>query len=130
MEQAFGQDPTTTADWGLTDEQVAQRHASGRGNRTSPPPSRSVFDIVRANVFTRFNALLTGLLVVVIVIGPPKDGLFGLVMVANSAIGVIQELRAKRTLDRFRVITAPVARVVRSGELRTVPIEDVVVDDV
>ena len=130
MEQGFGQEPTTTADRGLTDEEVAERLATGRGNRTTPPRGRTVADIVRANVFTRFNALLSGLLVVVIVIGPAKDGLFGLIMVANSAIGVIQELRAKRTLDRFRVLTAPVARVLRAGEVRTIPVDEVVLDDV
>ncbi|MGI9022804.1 MAG: HAD-IC family P-type ATPase [Acidimicrobiales bacterium] len=139
MDQAFGHEPTTTSggnptgegtDTGLSDAEVAERLADGRSNRTTPPRGRTVSDIVRANVLTRFNAILTALLVVVIVIGPPKDGLFGLVMVANSAIGVIQEVRAKRTLDRFRVITAPVARVRRAGESRTVPVDQVVLDDV
>ena len=114
---------------GLTEEEAAARLAARQGDDV-PRTGRTVGDIVRANVFTRFNALLGGLFVAVLVVGPPQDALFGLVMVANSGIGIAQELRAKRTLDRFRVVSTPVATVVRSGRARTVPVSDVVVDDV
>ena len=67
---------------------------------------------------------------VVLAVGPPQDALFGLVMVANSAVGIVAELRAKRTLDRFRVLSAPTATVVREGRGRTVPVEEIVQDDV
>ena len=78
-------------------------------NDTGERTSRTVGEIVRANVFTRFNAILGAMLAVIIVVGPIQDGLFGIVLFANAAIGIIQELRAKRTLDQLaddRVIIA------------------------
>ena len=93
-------------------------------------PSRTTWDIVRANVFTPFNALLGGLLVVILIVGPLQDALFGGVLVANAAIGIVQELRAKRTLDRLAVLTAPKARVVRDGEPDEIAVNEVVPDDV
>ena len=91
---------------GLDQEQVRQRLADGRDNRTVQPTSRSAWSIVRANVLTRFNALLGALCVLVLVVGPVQDALFGLVVIANSAVGIVAEMRAKRTLDRLQVLTA------------------------
>ncbi|HSR23181.1 MAG TPA: HAD-IC family P-type ATPase, partial [Candidatus Eisenbacteria bacterium] len=85
--------------------------------------------ILRANLLTRFNAILGGLLVVILVVGPLQDALFGLVLVANTAIGVMQELRAKRVLDRLAVVSAPRARVVRDGRSEERSAGDVVLDD-
>jgi cation-transporting ATPase E len=90
---------------------------------------RSIGDILRANVLTRFNAVLGGLLVAVLVIGPPQDGLFGLVILANTAIGVVQELRAKRTLDRLSVLARSRATVVRDGRPRSIPADEIVLGD-
>ena len=104
--------------------------AAGKVNVSGTRSSRSTLDIVRANVFTRFNALLGGLSVLALAIGPPQDALFGLVVIANSLIGIIQELRAKRVLDRFRVLSSPTARVIRDGEVVEIPIDEVVLDDV
>ena len=70
-------------------------------NDVPAAPTRTVAQIVRANVFTRFNALLGGMLAVILVVGPLQDALFGFVLVANALIGIVQELRAKRTLDRL-----------------------------
>jgi cation-transporting ATPase E len=114
---------------GLTEEQVRERIADGRTNDLPVTTSRSVASIIRANVFTRFNALLGGLLIVILIVGPYQDALFGFVLVANTLIGIIQELRAKRTLDRLAVLTAPKARVVREGSVREVPVAAVVQDD-
>ncbi|HZU80327.1 MAG TPA: HAD-IC family P-type ATPase, partial [Acidimicrobiales bacterium] len=86
-------------------------------------------DILRANLFTRFNAILGALLVVVAVVGPVQDGLFGVVLVTNAAIGIAQELRAKRTLDRLAILNAPHARVVRDGATRQLAVEEVVPGD-
>ena len=69
-------------------------------------------------MFTRFNAILGSLFVVVIVVGPVQDGLFGVVLAVNTVIGIVQELRAKRTLDRLAMLTAPSAHVVRDGRQR------------
>jgi cation-transporting P-type ATPase E len=115
---------------GLDEAQVAERIRLGQVNDVPATPSRTVKEIVRANVFTRFNALLGGLLVVILVVGPLQDALFGGVLIANTLVGIIQELRAKRTLDRLAVLTAPRAQVVRSAEVRDLPVGAVVVDDV
>ena len=87
-------------------------------------------DIVSANVFTRFNALLGALFVVVVIVAPPQDALFGGVIIANTAIGIIQELRAKRSLDRLLVLTEPTVNVWRDGVATRIPIDEVVLDDV
>ena len=122
-------EPDEAAAAGLTEEEAAERLAAGRGNTAPPGTSRSVVDIVRANVFTRFNALLGALFVLVLVVGPPQDALFGLVMIANSGIAIVQEVRAKRTLDSFKVLTTPQASVVRSGRSREVPVHELVEGD-
>jgi len=115
---------------GLTAAEVQQRADAGLVNRTAERPSRTLGEILRANIFTRFNALLGALLVVILVVGPIQDALFGLVLIANSAVGIVQELRAKRTLDRLSVLNMPTATVVRDGETRQVPASQVVQDDV
>ena len=115
---------------GLTEAEAERRLAAGRGNTTAAPTSRPVRDILRTNVLTRFNALLGGLLVVILVVGPLQDALFGLVLVINTAIGVAQELRARRTLDKLALVRAPHARVVRDGAVRRVPLDGVVEGDV
>jgi cation-transporting ATPase E len=114
---------------GLTSDQVRERAERGLVNATGERTSRKVSEIVRANVFTRFNAILGAMFAVIVVVGPIQDGLFGLVLVANALIGIVQEVRAKRTLDRLAVLNAPVARVVRDGEVRDVAVETVVLDD-
>ncbi len=115
---------------GLTAAEVAQRVAEGRVNAVTRSSSRTVGSILRANVFTRFNALIGVLFVVVVTFGPIQDGLFGLVIVVNSAVGIIQELRAKRTLDALALLEESPVRVRREGEQQQVPPAGVVVDDV
>src|SRR5581483_3848894 len=115
---------------GLSEREVRERVERGEVNDVPAAPSRTVKEIVRANVFTRFNALLGGLLVVILIVGPIQDALFGGVLIANTLIGILQELRAKRTLDRLAVLTAPRARAWRQGEVRELPVSDVVKDDV
>ena len=115
---------------GLTSDEVQRRRQLGQTNDYEPPASRSVRDIVHSNVFTRFNALLGTLLVVILVVGPIQDSLFGITIVANTIVGVVQELRAKRTLDRLTVVTAPKVHVVRDGRVAQVPSAEVVLDDV
>ena len=89
---------------GLSDAEVAQRVADGHTNDVPTRAARSVSEIVRANVFTRINAILGVLLVIVLSTGSVINGLFGLLIVANSAIGIIQELRAKQTLDKLAIV--------------------------
>ncbi|MBE1549696.1 cation-transporting ATPase E [Mycobacterium sp. OAS707] len=115
---------------GLTDAEVAERVADGKANDVPTRAARSVSDIVRANVFTRINAILGVLLVIVLSTGSLINGLFGLLIIANSAIGIIQELRAKQTLDKLAIVgqAKPLVRR-RSGTAALLPSE-VVLDDV
>lgn len=116
-------------DRGLSATQVAERVAARQVNAVPDVPSRTVGQIVRANVLTRFNALLGAMLVVIAAVGPFQDALFGLVLIANTAIGIVQEIRAKRTLERLRVLTTPKVRVIRDGVLHDVGASEVVLDD-
>jgi cation-transporting ATPase E len=115
---------------GLSDSAVRARVARGATNDVPAVPTRTIRQIVRSNIFTRFNAILGGLLVVILLVGDLRDALFGIVLVANSAIGIVQELRAKRTLDRLVVVTAPAVRVLRAGSVRELRAPDIVLDDV
>jgi cation-transporting P-type ATPase E len=115
---------------GLSASEVADRVARGQVNRLPPPHTRTYGQIVRANVLTRFNALLGAMLAIILVVGPFQDALFGFVLIANAAIGIVQEVRAKRTLERLTVLTAPKARVVRDGDVGDIPLQQIVADDV
>jgi cation-transporting ATPase E len=115
---------------GLSAAEVAARVAAGRVNDVPAAPTRTVRQIIRANVVTRFNAILGAMLAIIIVVGPVQDALFGFVLVANALIGIVQELRAKRTLDRLTLLTAPKARVVRDGEIEELAVGQIVQDDV
>ncbi|WP_104523641.1 HAD-IC family P-type ATPase [Blastococcus atacamensis] len=118
-----------TVPTGLTAAEVAERVAVGAVNATAARTSRTLGEILRANVFTFFNALLAALWVVAVLTGRWQNALFGGVIVANAAIGIVQELRAKRTLDRLAVLSAPRARPIRDGREGEVAVEDVVLDD-
>ncbi|HTF60187.1 MAG TPA: HAD-IC family P-type ATPase, partial [Actinomycetes bacterium] len=109
---------------------MADRVARGLVNDVPSAPTRTIGQIVRSNVLTRFNLLLGSLLAVILVVGPLQDALFGLVIVANTVVGIVQELRAKRTLDRLEVVNAPRARVVRDGRVGVLAVGQVVLDDV
>jgi cation-transporting ATPase E len=115
---------------GLTSVEVEVRVARGDVNDVPSTPTRTVAGIVRANVLTRFNALLGAMLVIILIVGPFQDALFGIVLVANTAIGIVQELRAKRTLERLSVLTTPKVRVLRDGAVTEVDRQAVVLDDV
>src|SRR5215470_13760175 len=114
---------------GLTSAEVAERRSRGLTNAGGEQASRSVAAILRANILTRFNLLLGVLLAVILAVGQPQDALFGIVLVANALIGIVQELRAKRTLDRLAVLSAPRVRVVRDGAPRDIAVAEVVADD-
>ena len=119
-------DPRT----GLTADQVAERVARGEVNAAPDARSRSLADIVRANTFTWFNGLIGSLWVVMLLVAPIQDSLFGFVIVANTAIGIVQEWRAARTLAKLAVLgeAKPVVR--RDGQDVEVSPHDVVLDDI
>ncbi|HZM76120.1 MAG TPA: HAD-IC family P-type ATPase [Candidatus Limnocylindrales bacterium] len=122
-------DALLDTDRGLSAEQVAERVAQGRGNDVAARTSRGVWEIVRANVFTRINAIFAVLFAIIVSTGYLLDGLFGFLIVANSVVGVVQELRAKRTLDRLSIIGQARPRVRRDGVSKEIPPREVVADD-
>ncbi|MFH9425672.1 HAD-IC family P-type ATPase [Streptomyces sp. NPDC017529] len=121
---------TEPAHRGLTTGEVAERVARGEVNDVPVRSSRSTTDIVRSNVFTRFNAIIGVLFVIILIVGPIQDGLFGFVIVANTGIGIIQELRAKKTLDSLAVIGESKPTVRRDGQAAEIPTSEVVLGDV
>ena len=120
---------TETPAAGLTSAQVAERRSRGLGNTGGERVSRSVAEILRANILTRFNLILGVLLAVILAVGEPQDALFGIVLVANALIGIAQELRAKATLDRLAVLSAPRVRVTRDGAPREIAVAELVAGD-
>lgn len=121
---------TTSLAAGLTDAEVAQRVADGRTNDVPSRATRSVADIVRANVFTRINAILAVLFAIVLATGSLINGLFGLLIIANSVIGMVQELRAKRTLDKLAIVGQAKPLVRRADQTRELLPSEVVLDDI
>jgi cation-transporting ATPase E len=115
---------------GLTAAEVAERVARGEINEAPDARSRSLGDIVKANTFTWFNGLIGTLWVVMLVVAPVQDSLFGFVIVFNTAIGIIQEYRASRTLAKLAVIGEAKPMVRRDGVDVEVSPHDVVLDDV
>ena len=115
---------------GLSDEEVAEAVSRGDVNITSKQTSRSLMDIVRANVFTLFNAIIFTAMVVVLATGSWKDAVFGVVILVNTGIGIVTELKAKRTLDRLSILIAAHAMVRRGGENIEIAHKDIVLGDV
>ncbi|KQU46791.1 magnesium-transporting ATPase [Rhodococcus sp. Leaf278] len=123
-------DADAQRDTGLTQADVARLTSEGKSNDVPARASRSVRDIVRGNVFTRINAILGVLLIIVLSTGSVIDGMFGLLIVANSGIGIIQEVRAKRTLDRLAIVGQNKPQVRRDGISQQIPPDEVVLGDI
>jgi cation-transporting P-type ATPase E len=121
--QEPGQDP------GLSAAQVAERVAAGRVNEVPDHSSRSLGAIVRANVLTWFNGLIFTLFIIMLIVGPIQDALFGFVIIFNALIGIVQELRAKHTLDSLAIVGEARPRVRRDGAEVEVPATAIVLDD-
>ncbi|MET9255705.1 HAD-IC family P-type ATPase [Streptomyces sp. NPDC003717] len=115
---------------GLSAAEVAERVARGQVNDVPVRSSRSLGEIVRANVFTRFNAIIGVLWVIMLVVAPLQDSLFGYVILANTGIGIVQEWRAKKTLDSLAVIGEVRPRVRRDGTAAEIATSEIVLDDV
>ncbi|MFJ9980589.1 HAD-IC family P-type ATPase [Streptomyces cyaneofuscatus] len=115
---------------GLTTAEVAERVARGEVNDVPVRSSRSLVEIVRANVFTRFNLIIGVLWVIMLFVAPIQDSLFGFVIVANTGIGIIQEWRAKKTLDSLAVIGEAKPTVRRDGKAAEISTHEIVLGDV
>ncbi|MDK7091244.1 HAD-IC family P-type ATPase [Bifidobacterium breve] len=114
---------------GLTSKEVVQRIESGQSNAVKTSTSRSVQDIVRANVFTLFNGIIFAAMVLVLITGSWRDAVFGFVIIINTGIGIVTELRAKRTLDKLSILVASEFLVHRDGRDVEVPHNEIVLDD-
>ncbi len=117
------------AEGGLTSAEVAERVARGLSNVADSTTSRSIGSILRENILTFFNGILTVCFLAVVLLGDIGDGLFFGIVVVNSLIGIVQELRAKASLERLALLAAPEAAVRRDGEVRVIRPEQVVQDD-
>ena len=115
---------------GLTDEQVNVRIAEGKVNADENPNTRTYKQIVRENTLTFFNFLNLVLLVLVLLVGSYKNAFFVCIIIINTLIGIAQEIRAKKTIDKLAILTARKSVVIREGQKWTVPTEELVLDDV
>lgn len=122
--------PARDLDPGGLSEAEAQRRLTAAGRSRRAATSRSYASIVRANVLTVFNLILAVFGTLTLIFGDARDALFLGVIVANSTIGIVQEVRAKRALDRLALLVAPSAKVLRDGRARPLPPEQLVVGDV
>ena len=115
---------------GLTDEQVNERIAEGKVNADENPNTRTYKQIIKENTLTFFNFLNLVLLVLVLLVGSYKNAFFVCIIVINTLIGIAQEIRAKKTIDKLAILTARKSVVIREGQKWTVPTEELVLDDV
>src|ERR1043165_7998661 len=114
---------------GLSSAEVAERVAAGKTNDVPARASRTVGQIVRANVLTRINAIYGVLFAIIMSTGYFLDGMFGLLIIFNSGIGMIQELRAKRTLEKLAIVGQARPTVRRDGSAVEIPPNEIVLDD-
>ena len=114
---------------GLTVAQVEDRVERGQTNAVTSSTSRSLADIVRANVFTLFNGIILTAMVMVLIAGSWKDAVFGFVIIINTGIGIVTELRAKHTLDKLSILVASDYLVRRDGNDVEVPHNGIVLGD-
>lgn len=119
-----------SADQGLTHEQVQIRTESGWANTPVDPPSKSVKEIVTSNVFTYFNLIFAVIAVLLIFVGAFRDLTFLPVIIGNTLVGIIQEIRSKKVLDNLNMLHAPKIHVIRDSKQLTIPAEEAVIDDV
>jgi len=115
---------------GLANAEVLRRRAGGQGNDAVLPTSRSYAEILRENVFTFINYVLFGLGVALVAMGQRSDALVSVgVVLANTLVGVVQEVRAKRTLDKIALLTRPRATVIRDGREQAIDPSEIVLGD-
>lgn len=115
---------------GLTKEEVSLRIKEGKINIIPKPPSRTLWEILRANLFTGFNAINAVLAVAVFIAGSPKDSIFAIVIVSNAIIGIYQELKAKKTLEKLSLIKGNNVKVLRYKNIENINAERLVIDDI
>ncbi|AYC10375.1 putative cation-transporting ATPase E [Ligilactobacillus salivarius] len=121
---------TPNADYGLTDKQVEKYKKNGWSNEAVKPPVRTAKEIVAENIFTYFNLIFLILTLLLCLVNSFRNLTFLPIIIANIFIGIIQELRAKKVVDKLTMLNVPQAMVVRNGEVTQVNAEDLVLDDI
>lgn len=114
---------------GLTNEQVNQRIEEGQVNANENPNTRTYKEIILENTLTFFNFLNVVLLVLVLLVGSYKNSMFVLIIIINTVIGILQEIRAKKTIDKLAILAQSKVAVLREGEIVSIPTEELVLDD-
>lgn len=114
---------------GLSTKEVEQKIKENKVNIIPKTPSRTIWQIIRANLFTSFNAINAILAIIVFIAGSPKNALFAFVIIINTLVGIIQEVRAKKVLERLSVISMAHANVVRDGKIKNMEVDEIVLDD-
>lgn len=115
---------------GLSAEQVKRRFAQGENNYKVESSTLSVSEIVRSNVCTYFNLVFAVIAVLLAIVGAWSDMLFLPIIVANTCIGIIQEVHSKKVLDKLSILNAPHAVVIRDGKRQEIPADQLVLDDI
>lgn len=115
---------------GLTEEEVNIRIKDGKVNIIPKPPSRTLIEIIKANLFTGFNFINAVLAIAVFIAGSPKDAIFAIVIISNSIIGIFQELKAKKTLENLSLIKENNVTILRNKDIKKIDAEKIVLDDI
>ena len=115
---------------GLSHEQVAQKTAAGQVNVSPEPMTKSTRQIICDNLFTSFNAIIVAIAACIALVGAYQNLLFLTIIVSNTLIGIIQEIRSKKTIEKLSVLSAPKARVLRDGAFSQIAVESLVLDDI
>ena len=115
---------------GLTDEEVRQRVEEGLTNRTDISTDKTTKEIVISNVFTYFNLIFLVITILLIMVGSFRNLTFLPIIIGNTVIGIVQEIRAKKTLEKMSLLNAPHADVIRNGSVKQISTEELVKDDV
>lgn len=115
---------------GLTDEEVRQRVEEGLTNRTDISTDKTTKEIVISNVFTYFNLIFLVITILLIMVGSFRNLTFLPIIIGNTVIGIVQEIRAKKTLEKMSLLNAPRADVIRNGSVKQISTEELVKDDV
>ncbi len=121
---------TPSAEAGLSEEQVRQRRSQGLVNTAVESASKSSRDIVLSNIFTYFNLIYFIIAILLVAVGAFRDMTFLPIITANTLIGIIQQLHSKKVLDDLSILNTPKSKVVRGGKTKTVPAEELVLDDI
>lgn len=116
--------------FGLTDEQIDERKKANLVNSEVKPPSKSTFEIIRTNIFTYFNLIFLLISLILIAVKSYRDLTFLPIIIANAVIGIVQELRSKKILDKLNMLNAPYAIVIRNGKEQKVITKELVKDDI